>query len=72
MPDTVRFWLHVEGAAALIAGALLYHALSGDWIWLIPLLLVPDIRTLPCSAPERGRQRRARIRSAGSALRKHV
>lgn len=43
MPDTVRLWLHVEGAAALIAGAALYHAVGGDWLWLIPLLLVPDI-----------------------------
>jgi hypothetical protein len=43
MPDTVRFWLHVEGAAALLAGAALYRALGGDWLWLIPLLLVPDV-----------------------------
>src|SRR5206468_1425847 len=43
MPDTVRFWLHVEGAAALVAGAVLYHALGGEWLWLIPLLLVPDL-----------------------------
>jgi hypothetical protein len=43
MPDTVRFWLHVEGAAALIAGAALYHAVGGDWLWFIPLLLVPDV-----------------------------
>jgi hypothetical protein len=43
MPDTVRFWLHVEGAAALIAGVVAYRALGGDWLWLIPLLLVPDL-----------------------------
>jgi hypothetical protein len=43
MPDTVRFWLHVEGAAALLAGAALYHSLGGDWLWLVPLLLVPDL-----------------------------
>lgn len=43
MPDTVRLWLHVEGAAALIAGAALYHAVGGDWLWFIPLLLVPDV-----------------------------
>jgi hypothetical protein len=43
MPDTVRFWLHVEGAAALLAGAALYRSLGGDWLWLVPLLLVPDL-----------------------------
>ncbi len=43
MPDTVRFWLHGEGAAALIAGVALYRALGGDWLWLVPLLLVPDV-----------------------------
>jgi uncharacterized protein DUF4260 len=44
MPDSVRFWLHVEGAAALVAGAAYYHyALGGDWVSLVPLLLVPDV-----------------------------
>src|SRR6266567_1702202 len=43
MPDTVRFWLHGEGAAALVCGAAIYGALGGDWLWLIPLLLIPDI-----------------------------
>lgn len=42
MPDSVRFWLHAEGAAALVAGVTLYRALGGDWLWLVPLLLVPD------------------------------
>ncbi len=26
-----------------MAGAALYHALGGDWLWLVPLLLVPDV-----------------------------
>jgi hypothetical protein len=43
MPDTVRFWLHLEGAAALLAGAALYRSFGGDWLWLVPLLLVPDV-----------------------------
>ena len=43
MPDTVRFWLHLEGAAAFLAGAALYRSLGGDWLWLVPLLLVPDV-----------------------------
>jgi hypothetical protein len=43
MPDTVRFWLHAEGAAAFVAGAAVYRTLGGDWLWLLPLLLVPDV-----------------------------
>ncbi|HEV2006291.1 MAG TPA: DUF4260 family protein [Candidatus Limnocylindrales bacterium] len=43
MPDTVRFWLRLEGAAALLAGAALYRSLGGDSLWLVPLLLVPDV-----------------------------
>lgn len=43
MPDTVRPWLHLEGAAALVAGVLIYLRLGGDWLWLVPLLLVPDV-----------------------------
>lgn len=43
MPDTVRLWLHVEGAAALVAGAAFYHSVGGDWLWLVPLLFVPDV-----------------------------
>jgi hypothetical protein len=38
MPDTVRFWLHAEGAAALLAGALLYRSLGlGAWLPSTPL-----------------------------------
>ena len=29
--------------AALVAGAALYHTAGGDWLWLVPLLLVPDV-----------------------------
>jgi hypothetical protein len=42
-PDTVRVWLRIEGAAALVAGAAIYHWAGGDWIWLVPLLVVPDL-----------------------------
>jgi hypothetical protein len=42
IPDTVRFWLRAEGAAALIAGAILYAQLGGNWLLFIPLLLLPD------------------------------
>jgi hypothetical protein len=40
---TVVRWLRLEGLAALAAGVALYGALGGDWLWLLPLLLVPDL-----------------------------
>jgi hypothetical protein len=43
VPDTVRFWLRAEGAAAFVAGAILYNQLGGDWLFAIPLLLLPDL-----------------------------
>jgi hypothetical protein len=46
IPDTVRFWLRAEGAAALVAGGILYHALGGNWFLALPLLLVPDISAI--------------------------
>jgi hypothetical protein len=39
----VRATLRAEGAAALVAGIWLYAAFGGQWLWLIPLLLVPDV-----------------------------
>jgi len=41
-----RVWLRVEGAAALVAGLALYAAWGGQWLWLLPLLLAPDISML--------------------------
>jgi hypothetical protein len=41
--NTVRFWLHAEGAAALVAAAILYQWLDGSWLFAIPLLLLPDV-----------------------------
>ena len=46
IPDTVRFWLHAEGAAALVAGGLIYNALGGDWLFALPLLLLPDVSAI--------------------------
>ncbi len=46
IPDTVRFWLRAEGAAALIAGLLIYNALGGNWLLAIPLLLLPDLAAI--------------------------
>jgi len=40
---TVRGWLRLEGAAALIVGLALFGWLGGPWLLAIPLLLVPDV-----------------------------
>src|SRR4051794_41198022 len=35
--------LRLEGLAAFIAGAALFSSLGGEWLWLVPLLLLPDV-----------------------------
>ena len=40
---TVRTWLRLEGAAAFAAGLALFGASSGNWLFILPLLLLPDI-----------------------------
>src|SRR4051794_40977113 len=35
--------LRLEGLAAFVAGAALFGSLGGEWLWLVPLLLVPDV-----------------------------
>ena len=46
-PDrAVKFWLHAEGAAAFIAGTLLYAQGGGDWLLFLPALLLPDVGLL--------------------------
>lgn len=46
-PDRlVRFWLQVEGAAAFVAGTLLYFSSGGDALLFLPMLLVPDVGLL--------------------------
>jgi hypothetical protein len=42
----VRFWLHAEGAAAFVAGTLLYLSRGGDALLFLPLLLLPDVGLL--------------------------
>jgi hypothetical protein len=37
-----RIWLRLEGLAALVAGVIGYRWSGGDFLWLIPLLLVVD------------------------------
>src|SRR5688572_4232088 len=38
-----RRWLQVEGLAVFIAAAAAFGRLGGDYIWLIPALLIPDL-----------------------------
>jgi hypothetical protein len=40
---SIRGWLRFEGAAAFIAGLLLFGWLGGPWLLVIPLLLLPDL-----------------------------
>ena len=39
----VRTWLRLEGLAAFAAGLAIFGASGGNWLLVIPLLLVPDI-----------------------------
>ena len=39
----VRIWLRLEGLAAFIAGLALYGSFGGNWLLVIPLLLLPDV-----------------------------
>jgi hypothetical protein len=53
LPDTVRPWLRAEGAAALLAGIAVYGSLGGEWLWFLPLLLVPDVSMIGYAAGAR-------------------
>jgi Domain of unknown function (DUF4260) len=39
----VRTWLRLEGLAAFAAGLALYVASGGNWLFIVPLILLPDI-----------------------------
>jgi len=39
----VRAWLRLEGLAAFAAGLALFGASGGDWLFVVPLILLPDI-----------------------------
>jgi hypothetical protein len=43
---TVRTWLRLEGLAAFAFGVALFGASGGNWLLLIPLLLLPDISAI--------------------------
>jgi hypothetical protein len=45
-PDLVRPLLRLEGLAMFIAGLIAYDRLGGDWLWLVPALLVPDLSAI--------------------------
>lgn len=46
VPDTVRPLLRVEGLAALIASLVVWDRLGGDWLWLVPAFLLPDLSAI--------------------------
>src|SRR5690348_11040229 len=39
----IRGWLRLEGVAAFVAGLALFGVNAGNWLFLVPLLLAPDI-----------------------------
>lgn len=39
----VRFWLRAEGLAVFAAAIVAYGMLGGQWVFLVPLLLAPDL-----------------------------
>jgi Domain of unknown function (DUF4260) len=40
---SVRTWLRLEGIAAFGAGLALFGATGGNWLFIVPLILLPDI-----------------------------
>jgi Domain of unknown function (DUF4260) len=42
----VRTWLRLEGLAAFGVGVVLFGISGGNWLLLIPLLLLPDISAI--------------------------
>jgi hypothetical protein len=39
----VRTWLRLEGLAAFGAGLALFATFGGNWVFIVPLLLAPDL-----------------------------
>ena len=42
----VRTWLRLEGLVAFVIGVALFGASGGNWLFLIPLLLLPDVSAI--------------------------
>jgi hypothetical protein len=40
---SVRTWLRIEGLAGFAGGLVLFGMSGGNWLFLVPLLLVPDV-----------------------------
>src|SRR4051812_3292073 len=49
----VRNWLRLEGLAAFAASLVLYGASGGGWLFLVPLLLLPDLSAIGFLAGQR-------------------
>ena len=49
----VRTWLRLEGLAAFGAGLALFGTSGGNWLFIIPLLLLPDISVAGFAAGSR-------------------
>src|SRR5262245_18159422 len=49
----VRTWLRLEGLAAFAAGLAIFGASGGNWLLVIPLLLLPDVSAAGCLAGQR-------------------
>jgi hypothetical protein len=43
---SIRAWLRIEGLAAFAAGLVVYAVNGGEWLWVIPLLLLPDLSAI--------------------------
>jgi Domain of unknown function (DUF4260) len=43
MDPQARRWLRLEGLAVFVAGALAFGRLGGEFVWLLPALLAPDL-----------------------------
>jgi hypothetical protein len=39
----VRSWLRLEGLAAFLAGLVLFGVTGGSWLFVVPLVLLPDV-----------------------------
>ena len=42
----VRVWLRLEGCAAFAAGLGLFGASGGNWLFIVPLILLPDVSAI--------------------------
>jgi Domain of unknown function (DUF4260) len=39
----VRMWLRLEGLASFVAGLAVFGAVGGNWLLVVPLMLLPDV-----------------------------